>query len=95
MVKRAENQSKCTLKGTFVTPCTMLRDALEGTHSAMTSGIGCYIGTSRTSGASTRRVYTLRSGAYRKEGIILNFCPFCGTDHMPAQACLLAAEKDR
>ena len=63
--------------------------ALEGTHTETRVGVTCALRCSTKTGKRTAQLYALKSGDLKKQGILLNLCPFCGTDlrsaHEPSE----------
>lgn len=68
-------KSKCKLTASKLSLCEGLQKSIqEQRRGGITEEIILNIRT----GKNIRRLLVLRSGDFRKNGIVLNYCPFCG-----------------
>ena len=68
----------CTVeKEKFVSPCDTLKKAIE--HNSK-KGIFYWKFTNTDTGKISMLLFGTRSGYYKDEGIIFNYCPFCGVN---------------
>ena len=67
---------KCTSENKMLKPCSTLSKAMEGLANSRAKGISLIV--LSVHGTPSRSAAVLRSGDFKKDGIIINFCPFCG-----------------
>jgi len=65
---------KCKLLRNIARPCDTLTRSLHNSDLGVTEKFIFDF----KSGAAVYSVFVLHSGQFRKKGIVLNFCPFCG-----------------
>jgi hypothetical protein len=71
---------KCSVReGRFVDPCDSLDAASEYGHPTRRSK-GLFAWALSNPNGPTRTMYGVKSGEYVKEGMVFNFCPFCGAN---------------
>jgi len=77
---------KCEASPVKIDTCRGLRECLEDGHNQhytrLVYDIVYQVSKMKPKGV----IIVLRSGDHRKNGICLNWCPFCGTDLQPARA---------
>lgn len=61
-------------------PCPSLNTALADEANDRRPGMSLFVLTNINTGEVTRSGVVIRSGVHRKQGVIANFCPFCGED---------------
>lgn len=69
-----EKPAPCRVDGAFVQPCETLRGALDGQR------VNHLTLANMATFEPTRSMVVLKAGEYRKRGIVMAFCPFCGVD---------------
>lgn len=71
-------RSKCIVKnGKFVEPCDRLHSASEqGNPSGNKKGIFAWAYNNQE--GPTRTMFGVKGGEHIKNGLLFNFCPFCG-----------------
>lgn len=66
-------QTECTLSGDILNPCWMLEKlACDGDAVEFLEIVNI------ETHQATRKYTSVKSGEYRKRGIVFNYCPFCG-----------------
>lgn len=78
--------SKCTVTDGIITPCTGF-DSVISIDGSRGKGVTLLHIRNLATLEVTRTFAVLRSGTIRKNGIIMNYCPFCGeaiAEHMKA-----------
>ena len=65
---------KCKLSTKSLRPCSTLSRAISDKNVGITSKIIF----SMSKRVAIREIIVLHSGEWKKQGIVLNFCPFCG-----------------
>ena len=76
----------CHADGKTLVPCKFLRGAMDGPMQAGSRAKGLFmlylwnIDTKAHETGPTRTCAALKTGEHQKNGICLNFCPFCGED---------------
>lgn len=79
-----EKYHKCFVENGILNPCPTLEKAFEETNSNK-KGVSLFVLTNIDTGTVSRTTATLRSGDLPRNGVIINYCPFCGesiADHM-------------
>ena len=69
---------KCSVENKHVIPCEGLLSLVEGKYSDTKKGLFFLDLMSADTGESTRSGYGIKSGQHKKNGVILNYCPWCG-----------------
>ena len=72
-------RKQCAVDGLFVTGCSALEKVAELPH-GKSKGIKKVSTHNTITGKPFRTYYMVRSGDHKERGLILNFCPMCGTD---------------
>lgn len=85
-------ERKCAVEGDAVDPCPVLARAIEF-QSREGKGLRFVQLIDLATWLPTRSFVTVRSGEFVKQGIVLNFCPFCGTDISTHTDSVLAVEE--
>lgn len=77
--KESVKNYPCRIEGRFLHPCSSLNRALEVGHSQSRSK-GLFLDTfiNLSTGEPTMSFVRLKLGDFMKEGVVTNFCPFCG-----------------
>jgi hypothetical protein len=67
---------KCKRNGVELTPCKFLKKAIAGDYNEGRKGISeLYV---LSDSRFVLKHIALKSGEYKKKGIVIPFCPFCG-----------------
>lgn len=69
---------KCSVDGRILRPCDTLDRALE--DNASRKGLAYFETVNLETLEPARSIAIAKSGEFVKQGIVLKFCPFCGTD---------------
>jgi len=69
-------RKKCYVQDDIIMPCKLLDKALEGVSLSKRAGLSLLV---LSNGETGKTGILLRSGDYHREGVIINYCPFCGT----------------
>ena len=72
--------NKCVIQGDKVVPCDTLNNAVDNLYTRCRKGIFELLVTSILLDDWSVKGYGVKSGKYVKQGIMFNYCPFCGTD---------------
>jgi len=69
---------KCKRNGIEIIPCKFLKKSIAGDYSEGKKGIAeLYV---FSDSRFVLKYILLKSGGYKKKGIAIPFCPFCGED---------------
>lgn len=71
---------KCDVSRKHVDPCSALSNSVEAVGHSRGKGIVVWETVNVETSKSARRMYGVKSGDFKKDGVVFNFCPFCGTD---------------
>lgn len=84
------DRKTCEVAEGILTPCPVLETAIDGNYTSRRKGVTLIELVNMETSAVTRSGVVLRSGNLGKNGVLLNYCPFCGTpigDHFkPGEA---------
>lgn len=69
------DRGKCEVRGSFIDPCWPLSEMTQLSG----KGIRRHAFINTITGERSRDIYSAASGEHAKNGIALNFCPWCGT----------------
>lgn len=75
MIKKKRKEKtvvRCKATKRGVTPCSVLSQAIQS-HGCLTAEFVVNF-----KGKTIKTIYVLHSGDFRGNGIVVNFCPFCG-----------------
>lgn len=72
----------CVLDGKIVRPCWALAQVAEGGRRKGVRRLD-YVKIEDGSFAPARTIFAIASGQHAKEGVSMNFCPFCGAKILP------------
>lgn len=80
MTEKEELSLKCSVSedGRHIIPCRMLTSVFEDNSPPSNKGIIQYQLHNNQTGKPSRTFFIAKSGDYKKNGLALNFCPFCG-----------------
>lgn len=70
--------SPCKVENGILKPCEAMDKALQYDYRA--KGIGYMSFRNLNTGEVTKSVAVIHSGNLPKQGLVANFCPFCGAD---------------
>ncbi len=70
----------CTIDGRVVHACSPLFEVTDCHPFSNGKGVCEWDGTDTETGKLIRRMYGVKGGEHRKQGLAFNFCPFCGVD---------------
>lgn len=77
----------CLIKpGRQIAPCRGLTEVIGRSHNDAGGGVRIAQLVKLTTFEASRQIVILHSGRHNKKGIVMNFCPFCGTDLTPLLA---------
>ena len=85
----SDYQEKCAIENGILHPCSELDKAIADEYPSQQKGVILMNIRNLTPGSGfkvTRSAAVLRSGDLDKNGVIMNYCPFCGVsiaDHFP------------
>lgn len=82
------DQTKCEISDGILAPCTALSDAMSDTYISGRKGVTLLEVWNMETMEITRTGAVLRSGNLGKNGVLMNYCPFCGAsigDHFKAK----------
>lgn len=68
---------RCGVSNGFIKPCANLRDAIDRDR------VGIVTWANMATFKHTRNVAVLYAGKWRKQGIVMRHCPFCGEHISP------------
>ena len=74
----SEKRKACTIDGKRVKPCWALDETVGGTAFDNHKGVVVWTLMNEETGGRALTLYGVRSGKYAKNGLVFNFCPFCG-----------------
>lgn len=82
MTEKNELILKCSVSedGKHIKPCRLLTAAFEFNSPPNKKGIIQYQLHNHQTGKPSRTYFIAKSGDYKKNGLALNFCPFCGEE---------------
>lgn len=80
MTEKEELSLKCSVSedGLHILPCRMLTSVFEYDSPPSKKGIVRHQLHNIQTGKPSRTFFSAKSGDYKKMGLALNFCPFCG-----------------
>ena len=73
--------AKCKLdKGRFLKPCQGLKETANAQPATQAKGVRLVTLSTFGTWKKVRTIAMLHSGEYAKDGVLMNFCPFCGVE---------------
>lgn len=82
--------TECQIEDGLITPCWALASVVSAPH--VRRGIVSWTCLNMTTRTLARRLYGIKTTEH-PNGLVFNFCPFCGVDHQPAHTAPSAARR--
>ena len=80
MPVQASPEDKCTTNGGILLPCLTLERALDDNAPTRRGGLVYFEVVNVATGEPARSIAIAKTGDFKKQGIVLKVCPFCGAD---------------